>query len=126
MRGLRKVQPKKLPKPRPGLDDPAHKARVKTLRCLIAGRRVTLGRWAGTYPKQWIEEEYVHVCEGPVDPHHTEKKSQLGHDHSTVPLCRTAHNEAHRLGNRQFKEVWKVDLEAEARKLAPKGARRAP
>lgn len=123
MRGLRKVQKAKLPKPRPGLDDPAHKKRVTRMRCLIAGKRVTLTRWAGTYPKQQITEEYVHLCEGPIDPHHTTRKSQLGHDHTVVPLCRLAHREAERLGNDGFLEVWGIDLKAEAGRLSgtPKG-----
>ena len=119
--GLRKVPKPKPPRERKGLDDPAHKKAVRKMRCLISGKRVRLGRWTGFPFKQWVEEEYVHVCEydrGESDPHHTKRKSQLGHDHTCVPLCRTAHREAERLGNRGFKEVWGVDLVAEAKRIA--------
>lgn len=125
MRGLRKLPKVKPPRERPGLDDPAHKRMVKQRRCLIAGKRVTLTRWKGFPFKEEITEEYVHVCEGPIDPHHTTRKSQLGHDHTCVPLCRLAHREAERLGNQGFLETWGVDLVEEAEKLA-QHARRTP
>ena len=121
MRGFRKVRRHGPPKPRPGLDDPEHKRFVRAQRCLISGKIARLTRWKGVHPyKEQVTEEYIHVCDGPVDPHHTTRKSQLGHDHTCVPLCRLAHKEAERLGNDQFLEVWGVDLVAEAARLAPK------
>lgn len=120
MRGLRRVAKPKAPKPRPGLDDPAHRQRVRQLRCLLSGKRVQLTRWKGVYPHtEQVTETYQHVCEGRVEFHHAVKKSQLGHDHTGVPLCRIAHSEAHRLGNKLFKEIWGIDLLEEAAKLAP-------
>jgi len=96
---------------------------VKTLRCLLSGKRVMLTRWKGVYPHtEQVTEEYVHVCEydgGQSDAHHTHRKSQLGHDHTSVPLCRVGHREAERLGNEQFLVVWGIDLIDEARRLTP-------
>lgn len=34
---------------------------------------------------------HPHVCEGPLDPHHTPTKGAGGDDRSIVPLCRKAH-----------------------------------
>ena len=118
MKGLRRAQKAKPPKVRSGLDDPGHKARVRQMRCLLAGRRCMIGKWEGTYPKQWVEREYVHQCSGPIDPHHTTKRSQRGHDHTVVPLCRAAHDEAEGLTNEQFRQRWGVALPIVASVLA--------
>ena len=122
-RGLRKVPARKPPKRRPGLDDPAHKRFVRSLRCVLAGRTCQLTRWVGVHPnKQQVTETYRHVCVyegGQSDPHHTTKKSQRGHDHTVVPLCRAAHEEAERLTNAQFKARWGIALPVIASQLVP-------
>jgi hypothetical protein len=124
VKGLRKVAKPKAPKVRKGLDDPAHKARVKQMRCLLAGRRCQITRWAGTYPKVEVTEEFAHVClydNGKSDPHHVQKKSQLGPDlGNLVPLCRAGHDEAERLTVEQFKARWGIALPTVAAKLAPR------
>lgn len=117
--GLRKVAAKKPPKARPGLDDPKHKAFVKSLTCVLRGKRCRITRWVGVYPnKQQVTEEFAHCCIGPIDPHHTTKKSQNGHDRSVVPMCRGAHDEAHKLGNEGFKSRWGIALPMIASQLA--------
>lgn len=119
MRGLRKVQKAKAPKPRPGLDDPAHKARIRAMRCVLAGKRCQVTRWKGVYPNRvQVTEEYVHSCVGPIDPHHTVKKSQRGHDHTCVPMCRAAHEQAELLTNEGFRQKWGVALPMIASQLA--------
>lgn len=118
--GMRKVQKVKPPKPRPGLDDKPHRERIKKMACVLRGRTCKIGGWRGTYPKKWVEEEYKHICIGPVDPHHTDKKSQRGHDWTCVPICRGGHDEAEKLGNDGMKARWGIALPVIASTLAPK------
>ena len=120
MKGLRKLAQRKAPKPRPGLDDPAHKQRIRLMDCVLKGRRCTVGRWKGVHPhKVWVEEEYAHVCSGRMEAHHTTRKAQRGHDHTVVPLCLTAHRELHDLGPREVQKRWRVALPVMASALAP-------
>lgn len=118
--GLRKVAKVKPPRERKGLDDPTHKRAIKKLPCLLRGRTCAIGGWRGLYPKKWVEEEYKHICIGPVEPHHSTKKAQRGHDHTCVPLCHGAHREADTLTNEQFKARWGIALPVIASQLAPK------
>jgi hypothetical protein len=121
MRGLRKIAPKKPPKVREGLDDAAHRQRVKALPCVLRGKRCHITRWVGVYPnKREVTEEYQHICIGPVDPHHVIYKSQRGSDFTVVPLCRGAHDEAHKLGTEGFRLRWGIALPVVAASLAPK------
>jgi hypothetical protein len=120
VRGLRKVQRAKPPRERPGLDDPKHLAKVRALPCLIRGKHGVIRKWVGRYPHtEQVDVEVQHVCSGASDPHHTTRKSQRGHDHSAVPLCRAAHDLLHSWGAPEFEAVWEIDLKAELRRLSP-------
>lgn len=102
---------------------PSGRAKLSELArdCLLKGKRCTVLKWEGVYPNMKpVVREYVHVCSGPVDPHHSTKKSLRGHDHTAVPLCRLAHDEADRLTNEQFRAKWGVALPMIAAELAPK------
>lgn len=123
MKGMRKVPKRPDPSARrfPDTVDDAHRKRVKAMRCLIAGKRVTLVKWVGTFPKVKQEIEYLHVCvydNGKSDPHHVVKKSKGGHDRSCVPLCRAGHDMAEQMTNQEFLETFGVDLELEAEQLS--------
>lgn len=120
MRGLRRLPAKKPPKPRPGLDDPQHKRMVRSLTCLLRGKTCEIGGWVGIYPKRWVVQEYKHICIGNVEPHHSTKKSQRGHDHTVVPLCRAGHDEAEKLTNEAFRARWGIALPVIASQLAPR------
>ena len=111
----------------PGTRDDAHRQAVKQRTCLLRGKTsAPFARWRGVYPNTVRETVVdVHVCGWGIDPHHVDKLSQGGHDHSAVPLCRVGHNDAEKLRTvAAFKKKWGVDLKVEARKLAPK--RRTP
>lgn len=86
------------------VDDP-YRTWVKTLPCLIAGRSY-FGRNGG---------EYVHKCEGPIDPHHTTSKGAGGHDRTCVPLCRLAHTmlDSPGWGKKTFATRYGIDWDAE-------------
>lgn len=126
MKGLRKVsKPKAGGRRFKGRKDEAHLETVRRQTCLIRGKRCTLTVWRrvdGDRFKTPHEEEFIHVCWWDPkgnDPHHTVKKSKGGHDGTTVPLCRLAHNEAELLSNDEFLARWGVDLDAEgARRMA--------
>lgn len=116
MRGARKLS-----KPNPmgrrfkdSRDDKARE-RVKAMRCLIAGRRGTLIHWRGL-PKVEVKDEYIHVCQGPVDPHHPKTKARGGHDRETVPLCRAAHDQLGYMGAKKFAALWGIDVSAVERR----------
>jgi hypothetical protein len=123
VRGMRRIAAKKPPKERKGLDDPAHKKAVRSMPCLLRGKTCEIGGWFGTYPKRWVVQTYKHICIGNVEPHHSTKKAQRGHDHTCVPLCHGAHREADLLTNEQFKERWGIALPVIASKLAPRPSR---
>lgn len=56
---------------------------------------------------------FTHVS----DPHHEPTRSCGGKDGDTVPLCRTHHDERHRIGRVAFERAHGVDLRAVAKAL---------
>lgn len=109
MRGARKVQrPNPMGRRFKDSRDDAARDRVKAMRCLIAGKRGTLVHWRGL-PKVQVKDEYIHVCEGPVDPHHPKTKARGGHDSECRPLCRAAHNQLGYMGPKKFCALWGID-----------------
>lgn len=124
MKGMRKLPKKPDPSARrfKGTDDKPHRDAIRKLRCLIAGRRTTVVKYVGVYPKVRQVIDVIHVCDWRIDPHHTKKKARGGHDRTCVPLCATAHRMADEMTNQEFMDLWKIDLEAEAEKLSRLGS----
>jgi len=87
----------------PRSKDDLYRTWVTTLPCVVLGR-AWFGKNGG---------EYVHKCQGPIDPHHTTSKGAGGHDRSCVPLCRGAHQESHLIGQKSFALRYGIDWEAE-------------
>lgn len=54
------------------------------------------------------------TSEGPSDPAHVRSRGAGGLDSDTVPLCRTHHDEQHRIGVASFCERYGVELDAAA------------
>ena len=123
MKGVRKTQRRGFPKPRPGLDDPAHREAIRALPCAIRGLRGTMEKWVGVHPhRELVTFEVQHVCDAPrSEVHHTTRKAQRGHDHTGVPLCPSAHRLLHQMGPTAFEALWSVNLKALAAGLRPRG-----
>ncbi len=60
-----------------------------------------------------------HMCEGPLDPHHTPTRGAGGGDDNVVPLCRKAHAMIDSPGNseKSVQAMYGVDFRETAAKL---------
>lgn len=60
-----------------------------------------------------VREMSCAICHSPEsDPDHLQLKSQGRNDYSCIPLCRKHHRERHDLGNQQFQEKYRIDLQS--------------
>jgi hypothetical protein len=62
----------------------------------------------------------VPSCIGPLpsDPHHAKSRGAGGTSRDLVPLCHPHHVEIHAIGRRTFESRHRVDLAAEAQRIA--------
>lgn len=113
MKGLRRVSRPSRGRRFKGTEDPKALEHTRAQRCLLSGKRITVTVWRGVYPnRKEVELEMQHQCDpsGRVEAHHTVTKARGGKDSQTVPLCRFAHDELHKIGQRAFCQKWGVSL----------------
>ena len=81
-------------------DDPEVAAAARALGCAVKGR---VGKLNG---KSWL-----HVCDGPIDPHHIKSRGAGGkNEGNTVGLCRRAHDQFHTMGAKSFPLAYNINL----------------
>lgn len=56
-------------------------------------------------------------CDGPIDPHHVPAVSQGGLILDVIPLCRTHHDEAGKLGDGKFAAKYSLDYDRLKRRV---------
>lgn len=97
----------------------AAKAR-KPLRQRNPARRARLLAEQFGAQAQRCRESACCVCGAPPpsDPAHVRSRGAGGKDADTVPLCRSCHDEQHRVGIASFSEWHGIDLAAHAAQLA--------
>lgn len=106
----------------PGRRNPAYRAWVRTLGCVLAGKLVT-ARFSLRDQLDPLEAvgltrisfRWRHVCWGPIDPVHVNETQARGaYDvGEIVPLCRAAHRALDQwLGAAGFAQVTGLDLRA--------------